>query len=69
MLPSSERGEVVSSIAFERVDMIWMATDSGIHNPYILGADNVVNGVVASVHVVHYISNYYSLKYMQILAG
>eukprot|EP01036_Dinobryon_divergens_P024050 gene24050-32464_t len=81
---SIQRGDLVSgsTIAFERVDMIWVATDNGIHNPYILGADIVVNGVVASVHAVHYISNYYSPvlctiypiykiigpKYMQILA-
>lgn len=50
----------ITTTAFQKVDMVWVSTDSGLHNPYILGADVIVNGVVASVHAVHYISNYYS---------
>ena len=49
-----------TNVSFQKVDMVWISTDSGLHNPYILGADIIVNGVVASVHAVHYVSNYHS---------
>ena len=49
-----------TTVSFQRVEMLWISTDVGLHNPYILGADIIVNGVVASVHAVHYVSNYYS---------
>ncbi len=41
--------------------MDFLRSNVGLHNPYILGADDIiVNGVVASVHAVHYVSNYNS---------
>jgi len=50
-----------SAISFQKVDMIWVSQESGLYTPYILGADIIVNGVVASIHALHYdFSNYYA---------
>jgi len=51
-----------SSLSFHSVDMIWSSYAQGVHNPYILVADIVVNGVIVSVHSVRYTFNYFSLS-------